>query len=168
MPHSENLWAVGFDDPGRAGRVREELAALAEGHCLALLDWAVAVCYPDGSVTLDGQPFTPLAPAPAHGHGLVRFLAGLALGAPPLTAGAVGTGLAAIGGCSSTAGGIGDEFVSDVARLMRPGTSVLFLLDKVGDSEAVLQGIRGLGGTVLRANVDPERVRLIQAALSSG
>ena len=52
-----HLWALGYDDMGRADQVREEFARLAEKHCLVLLDTAVAVRYPDGSFTLDGEPF---------------------------------------------------------------------------------------------------------------
>jgi uncharacterized membrane protein len=38
---------------------------------------------------------------------------------------------------------------------MRPGTSALFLLDDAGDMEVILHAIQGLGGTVLKTNVDP-------------
>jgi len=50
---------------------------------------------------------------------------------------------------------------------MRPGTSALFVLDSEGQMDVILHGIRGLGGTVLKTNVDPERVRLIQSTLAS-
>jgi hypothetical protein len=54
-----------------------------ETHCLNLLDTAVAVCYPEGCVTLDGEPF--VAASKFGGHTFADFLAALALGAPPLT-----------------------------------------------------------------------------------
>jgi uncharacterized membrane protein len=50
---------------------------------------------------------------------------------------------------------------------MRPGTSALFVLDLEGDMEAILQGIRGLGGTVLKTSVDLTRAKLIQSTLSA-
>jgi uncharacterized membrane protein len=49
---------------------------------------------------------------------------------------------------------------------MKPGTSALFVLDQEGDMPAILQGIRGLGGTVLRTNVDVKRAKLIQSTLA--
>jgi uncharacterized membrane protein len=52
-----HLWAIGFDDMGRAAQVRAEIARLGERHCLILLDTAVVVRYPDGCVTLNGEPF---------------------------------------------------------------------------------------------------------------
>jgi uncharacterized membrane protein len=163
MENSAHLWAVGFDDMERAAKIRDEVAKLAERHCLVLLDSAVAVRFPDGTVTLDGEPFA--APIPLPARGWARFFAGLALGAPPLTASAVS---ALPGICSaSTAVGIGDDFIRDAEHLMKPGTSALFVLDQAGALEAILQGISGLGGIVLKSNVDLERARLIQSALSS-
>src|SRR5262245_64069010 len=88
MPTCGHLWAIGYDDMGRAAQVRKEINRLSESHCLIVLDTAVVVRYPDGSVTLDGEPFVPVTPR--RGHTLASFLAGLALGAPPLTGATVG------------------------------------------------------------------------------
>ena len=63
--------------------------------------------------------------------------------------------------------GITDDFVRGVADLIKIGTSVLFVLDDVRDIDAILGGIRGLGGTVLKTNVDLERAKLIQSTLSA-
>jgi uncharacterized membrane protein len=163
MTNIGHLWAIGYDDMGRAAQVRDEITRLADRHCLILLDVAVVVRYADGSVTLEGEPF--LTPTPIRGRSFAGFLAGLALGAPPLTSGAVGTLLRATGTAAEV--GISDDFVSEVKGLMKPGTSALFVLDQEGDMEAILQGIRGLGGTVLRTNVQLERAKLIQSTLAA-
>jgi len=158
-----HLWAIGYEDMQRAEQVRAEIARLSERHCLILLDTAVVVRYPDGSVTLDGEPF--VAAAHLGGHTFARFLAGLALGAPPLTGAAVG----ALVGRTAAADGVGinHDFVGEVERLMGPGTSALFVLNREGDMPAILQGIRGLGGTLLKTNVDLERAKLIQTTLAA-
>ena len=101
------------------------------------------------------------------GHTFASFLAGLALGAPPLTGAAVGALASGFGGAAAEVG-IDDAFISEVQSLMKPGTSALFVLDQEGDMDAILQGIRGLGGTVLKANVDVKRARLIQSTLAAG
>jgi uncharacterized membrane protein len=163
MNKSGHLWAIGYGETGRAAEVRDAVNRLAHGHCLVLLDMAVVVRYADGTVTLDGEPF--LAPARTHGGSFASFLAGLALGAPPLTGAAVGTLLQRTG--TATAAGISEDFIREVEGLMKPGTSALFVLDQEGDMEAILQGIRGLGGTVLKSNVDVERAKLIQATLAA-
>jgi uncharacterized membrane protein len=148
---------------GRAAQVREEIARLGERHFLILLDTALAVRYPDGSVTLDGEPF--VAVTRPRGHTLASFLAGLALSAPPLTGEAVGALQRCVGTAPPDEGGIDEAFVNEVALLLRPGTSALFVLDQEGDMEAILQGIRGLGGTVLKTSVDLARAKLIQCTL---
>jgi uncharacterized membrane protein len=54
-----------------------------------------------------------------------------------------------------------------VEDLIKPETSVLFVLDDGGDMDAILHAIRGLGGTVLKTNVDLERAKLIQSTLAA-
>jgi acyl carrier protein len=162
MTRASHLWAIGYNDMERAEQVRAEIGRLSASHCLILFDTAVAVRYPDGTITLNGEPF--VAAPDFAGHPLAKFLAGLALGAPPLTGTAAGLLVRATGGPASKAG-ISEQFVTEVEALMKPGSSVLFVLDQEGERAALLQGIRGLGGTVLRTNVDIERARLIQSTL---
>jgi uncharacterized membrane protein len=164
MTGSGHLWAIGYDDMGPAEEVRDVIARLGERHCL-LLDTDVAVRYPDGSATLDGEPFVDVPRI--RGRTLASFLAGLALGAPPPTGAAVGAFLRGTGIAAAAAVGIGEDFVCEVERLMKPGTSALFVLDQECDMDALLQGIRGLGGTVLKTTVDLKRARLIQSTLAA-
>jgi uncharacterized membrane protein len=97
----------------------------------------------------------------------VGFIAGLVLAAP-LGGALVG---ALIGGAATAleaaSVGIDADFVREVEALMKPGTSALFVLDNEGDMEVILHAIRGLGGTVLKTNVDMERARLIQSTLAA-
>ena len=162
MTGSAHLWAIGYPDMGRAEQVRARVSALRETHCLVVLDTAVAVRYRDGSVTLDGIPLVPVRCL--RGRTLASLLAGLALAVPLLTPAAVGTLLSATG-TGSAGVGISEDFEREVGGLMAPGTSVLFVLDQECDMAAILEGIRGLGGTVLKTNVDLERAKLIQSTL---
>ena len=53
MTKSEHLWAIGYDDLGRAEQVRDEIIRLGwDTHYLILLDIAVVVRHPDGSFHL--------------------------------------------------------------------------------------------------------------------
>src|SRR4029450_9545918 len=166
MTKSEHLWAIGYDDIGRAEQVRDEIISLGwNTYYLDLLDVAVVVRHPDGSFTCNREPF----PAVSNilGCTAVGFLAGLVLLAP-LTGAAVGALLGGAGTAASVAAvGIGDDFVREGEGLMKPGTSALFVLDSEGDMEVILHAIRGLGGTVLRTNVDLERAKLIQSTLAA-
>jgi uncharacterized membrane protein len=164
MSEGGHLWAIGYDDIGQAEQVRAEVRRLAASAYLDLLDTAVIVRYPDGSVTLDGEQF--VAAVRPGGRTAAGFLAALALGAPPLTGAAVGAWVGHKGGAGAEVG-IDDIFLRDVETLMRPGTSALFVLDREGDLAAILRGLRGLGGTVLKANVALKRAQLIQSTLAA-
>jgi uncharacterized membrane protein len=162
------LWAIGYDDMDRAGQVRDEITRLAwekPATSFLLTDVAVVVRRPDGSFTIDHKAF------PAVGNILgctvAGFLAGLVVAAP-LTGAAAGALLGGAGSAASAASaGIGDDFVREVERLMKPGTSALFVLDDEGDMDVILHTLRGLGGTVLKTNVDLERAELIQSTLAA-
>jgi uncharacterized membrane protein len=170
MTTATHLWAIGYDDMGRAEQVRDEIARLGwdsgqAGKYLILLDIAVVVRHPDGSFTFDRQPFPSVANI--LGCTAVGFLAGLVLAAP-LTGATIGALVGGAGTAASTAtAGIGDDFVREVEGLMKPGTSALFVLDDEGNMEVILHTIRGLGGTVIKTNVDLERAKLIQTTLAA-
>jgi uncharacterized membrane protein len=166
MTSDKHLWAVAYDDMERANRVRDEIVRLGwDEKYLVLNDVAVVVRHHDGSFTLDRERF-PTA-ANVLGCSAVGFIAGLVLGVPMIGA-AIG---AMVGGAgtalSVTAAGISKDFVTEVQGSMKPGTSALFVLDAGGDMDVILHAIRGLGGTVLKTNVDVERARLIQSTLAA-
>jgi uncharacterized membrane protein len=170
MTAAAHLWAIGYDEMGRASQVRDEITRLGwgegkAGEYFVLLDTAVVVRHSDGSFALDRKPFPALANV--AGCTAVGFLAGLVLGTP-LTGASIGAVLGGGGSAASASGvGISAEFVREVEGLMKPGTSALFVLDDQGDLGVILHAIRGLGGTVLKTNVDLERAKLIQSTLAS-
>jgi uncharacterized membrane protein len=170
QPNPEaHLWAIAYDDIARADEVREEIAKLGwgPGHgakYLILLDMAVVLRHSDGSFTLDRKPFPAIANI--AGSTGVGFLVGLLLAAP-VTGAAIGAMLGSAGTAISTHAGISGEFIRDVERLMKPNSSVLFVLDRAKDMEVIQHTIKGLGGTVLVTNVDLERAKLIQSMLTA-
>ena len=166
MTKYSHLWAIGYDDIGRAGEVRDEIKRLGwDKHYLILVDIAVVVRHADGSFTFNQEPF------PATYNILactaVGFLAGLVVAAP-LGGAAIGALVGGVGSVVATSSvGIRDDFVREVEALMKPGTSALFVLDDEGNMDVILNKIRGLGGTVLKTNVDLERAKLIQSTLAA-
>ncbi len=166
MTNTGNLWAVGCDDVKRAEQTRDEITRLGwSKHFLILEDVALVVRQPDGSFTIDHKPFPTIANALACTA--VGFLTGLVLGAP-LTGTAVGAVVGGAGSAVAGSVGIGDDFIGEVKAMMQPGTAALFVLDCGGDMDVILHGIRGLGGTVLKTNVDVEQAKLIQSTLAAG
>jgi uncharacterized membrane protein len=170
MTTAAHLWAIGYDDVAQADQVRDEITRLAweggqAGKYFILLDIVVVMRHPDGTFTLDRKAFA--AVANILGCTAVGFLAGLVLAAP-LTGATVGALLGSAGSAVSSATvGIKDDFVREVKGLMKPGTSALFVLDEEGDMDVILHAIQGLGGTVLKTNVDLERAKLIQSSLAA-
>jgi uncharacterized membrane protein len=153
----------------RADQVRNEITELGWGagkaaKYLVLEDIALVVRHPDGSFTFDRKPSPGLANILACTG--VGFLAGL-VWAAPLSGATLGALLGSAGtAASAAAAGISQDFVREVEGLMKPGTSALFVLDDQGDMEVILHKVRGLGGTVLKTNVDLERAKLIQLTLA--
>jgi uncharacterized membrane protein len=162
-----HLWAIGYPDVDRASRVKDDVVRLGwDQPYLLLSDVAVVVRHPDGSFTLNREPFPTLANV--LGATTVGFIAGLALGAP-FAGAAVGALVGGAGASTARAAvGIADDFVREVQGMMQSGTSALFVLDHEGDMDVILHNIRGLGGTVLKTNVDVERAKLIQETLAGG
>jgi hypothetical protein len=103
----------------------------------------VVVRYADGSVTLNGEPF--VAAINFSGHGLVSFVAGLALGAPPLTGPAVGALVRSTGGAATEVGprshppsrGHRPAVQRSAAARRQPGTDTAFR-ELVGGTEVRL------------------------------
>jgi uncharacterized membrane protein len=170
MTKFDHLWAVVYEDTERAYRTREvvEQLALGPGHgakYLLLLDMAVVVRHPDGSLTLDRKPF------PGVGNVLASTGLGMLVGlflAAPLSGAAFGAALGGLGTAASLHHDCIDEgFIRDVEALLTPGSSALFVLDNSLQLDVVLSALRGLGGTVVRTNVDMERAKAVQAALAA-
>ena len=162
-PREAHLCAIAYDDPGQAEHARAEVTALAgAGQYLLLLDVAILTRDANGSYTFNREPFPLTGNVLARGR--LGFLAGLALAAP-MTGAAIGALLGTAASTIANAVGIEDAFIRDVERLMTPGTSAVLVLDDQGDMEVILHAIRGLGGAVLKTNVDLERAKLIQATL---
>jgi uncharacterized membrane protein len=166
MTSDKHLWAVAYDDMEHANRVRDEIVRLGwDANRLLLDDVAVVVRHLDGSFTLDRERF-PSA-VNVFGASVVGFIAGMVIGVP-MVAAAIGAMIGSAGtALVLTSAGISKDFVAEVEESMKPGTSALFVLDTGGDMEVILHAIRGLGGTVLKTNVDVERARLIQSTLAA-
>jgi uncharacterized membrane protein len=75
--------------------------------------------------------------------------------------------LGGVGTASAAHVGIGEDFIREVEGLMKPGTSALFVLDDDGDMDVILHTIQGLGGKLIKTNVDVERAKLIQSTLAA-
>ena len=169
MDTKAHLWAIGYDTMEQADQLRDRISELGWGNgragtYLFLLEIAVVVRHLDGTFALNRKPFPNVVNIATCTT--VGFLVGLVVAAP-LTGAAIGALVGVAGTASAHAAqcGISEDFIRQVEELMKPGTSALFVLDTVGDMSTILDWLRGMGGTILKSNVDPERAKLIQSTL---
>jgi uncharacterized membrane protein len=164
MAVTSNLWAVVFDDRASAEQARAAVCKLQDLHSVFLDDVLLVTRLPDGSFKLDRDPCPVLAAT--GGCGLLGFLVGLVLGQP-----LIGAAAGALAGGAIVAAAaqikIDPEFVREVEALLTPGASALFVMAEWSDQEVVLYQLRGIGGTVLKSNVDPEWAKKVQASLAA-
>lgn len=166
MSQSAHLWAVGYEDANHARHAQKVICSLAgPEQAVRLLEAAVLECLPDRSFQFNGKPF--VAGDHSVRHGALRFLAGFALAVPLLTDEAVASVLDSTGMSASDALSITDKFKGDIALMMQPGTSALLVLGVAEDMTATLNRLRGLGGTILKTNVNLELANLIQRTLAA-
>jgi uncharacterized membrane protein len=145
-----DLLAIAFPTEEKAEKVREKLFSMQKEYLIELGDAVVAVKRDDGSVKLN-QLFSTAAVGGASGA-FWGALIGLIFMAP-LAGAAIGAGAGALSG-ALTDFGINDKFMKDVAEAVPPGGAALFVLVRKMTTDKVLDGLKGVGGTVLRTSLD--------------
>lgn len=181
-----DLIVVGFKGTHRAGQVLGELLELKSASAIELhLEDAVAVYRnKSGRLHIDSS----VRPTERQGAILGSVLGGLigAILMAPFTGGASmavaaaqgGAGALAVGAAGAVIGGekaaekkkevgLSEGFVSQVAGLLQPEQSALFLFAKADHPEAIATRFRGYGGTILRTSVPPAEAKRLQGILSS-
>ena len=179
------LLVVGFEGTHRAREILDTLLELKTASAIDIdLEDAVAV-YRTASGTLHVD--STMHPTARQGATLAGVIGGLigALLAMPYTAGvsavaaaaqasvaavALGATGAAIGGENASHQkvqvGLSAEFVRQVAGVLQPGQSALFLVAEAPNPERVADRFRGYGGTILRTTVPPAEAKRVQHILS--
>jgi uncharacterized membrane protein len=165
MASAAHLWAIGYNDIDRARQVREAVVSLAgPQQYLRLLDVAILARSADGSLAFNGRPFS----ASRHivGNGTLGLLTGFALAVPMLSDKAIARLMDSTDPEVSNSLGIDEKFKQEIASMIRPGTSALLVLDVAENMNAILSRLQGLGGRILKTNVDIERANLIQSTFA--
>jgi uncharacterized membrane protein len=158
-----NLVVIGYDDPFKAEEVRLMLRKMQKDYLIDLEDAVVAVKNEKGKVKLHQS--VNLTAAGAVGGGFWGALIGLIF-LNPLLGAAVGASAGAISGALTDVG-INDKFMKDLAAMMKPGTSALFVLVRKATPDKVLDEVKGSGGKVLKTSLSHDDEAKLQAALSA-
>jgi uncharacterized membrane protein len=158
-----DLLVIAFPSEEKAEEVRQKLFSMQKEYLIELGDAVVAVKNADGAIKLN-QLFNTTALGGVSGAfwgaliGLIFMM--------PLAGAAIGAGAGAVSG-ALTDFGIDDKFMKDVAAAIPPGGAALFLLVRKMTTDKVLEGLKGVGGVVLRTSFDKSKEDAIRAALTA-
>ena len=152
-----NLFVIGFDEPNQAEEVHFKLQKLQSEGLLDLADVAVAVKDETGKAKLH-HPGNLLA-AGATFRDFCGPLANLIL--LNATAGTASRALAEVG--------ITDRFMKEMATVLIPSRSMLFVLTRrpTSDKDRVLEELKGLGGKIFTTSLSHEDEARLRAALNA-
>ena len=152
-----NLFVVGFDEPDQAEKVNLKLQKLQSEGLLNLADVAVAVkdergkvkLRHPGNVSAEGSVFLD------HCGSLTNFVLRNA------------TATTASGALADV--GITDRFMKELATVLIPSRSALFILTSrpTSDKDRVLEELKGLGGKIFMTSLSREDEARLQAALDA-
>ncbi len=157
-----DLLVIAFPDEAQAEEARRRVFAMQREYLIELGDAVIARREADGTVRLN-QVFRPTA-AGAAGGALWGSLIGL-LFLNPLAGAAVGAASGAIAG-RLTDVGINDEFMKQVATSLEGGRAALFLLIRKMTADKVMEGLAGMGGSIMRSSFDETKEEALRAALA--
>jgi uncharacterized membrane protein len=152
-----NLFVIGFDEPNQAEEVHFKLQKLQSEGLVDLADVAVAVKDETGKAKLHHADNLW-----AEGTALQGFCGSLAnLISLNATVGAASGALADLG--------ITDRFIKELATVLLPSRSALFVLTRrpTSDKDQVLEELKGLGGKIFTTSLSQEDEARLQAALNA-
>lgn len=144
------LIVFGYENQEQAEAARNGLFKLSKEYLVTVSDAVVATAEQDGQIKL--HQMVNLWAMGASGGAFWGLLAGI-LFFNPLIGVAAGAASGALAGALSDYG-INDDFMRDVASVLRPGQAALFVLADRATSDRVLEAMAGYGGTIIRTNLD--------------
>jgi uncharacterized membrane protein len=152
-----NLFVIGFDEPKQAEEVHFKLQKLQKEGLVDLADVAVAVKNETGKAKVHraGNLW-------AEGVALQGFCGSLA------NLIYLNASVGAASGALADAG-ITDRFMRELATVLIPSGSALFVLTRrpTSDKDRVLDELKGLGGKIFTTSLSHEDEARLQAALNA-
>ena len=165
-----DLVVLDFDGTETADAVLTKLRSLRKQELIDLLDACIVVHPENGDIQIkQSVNLTALGASSGLGTGaLVGTLAGLLM-LNPLAGFAIG-GLAgaAMGAVSGRLSdyGINDEFIRELGKTIKPGTSALFLLVARATPDKVIAEINQYNPRILQTSLTEEQENRLRAALA--
>jgi len=166
----DRMLVVVFDNEAKAYEGQQALLELDGEGSISLYAYAVLAKHADGSTTVQqGDDSGPIGSLLGTSFG---SLIGLLGGAPGLAIGAA-SGLAAGAGVDFNNARIGDDFIQDVTKVLKPNTVAVVAEIEEDWTTPVDSRMEAIGGTVfrralsdVRATVDKEEIAAMKADLA--
>ncbi|MCI5081319.1 MAG: DUF1269 domain-containing protein [Saprospiraceae bacterium] len=160
------LVAIAFDDLYGASNALVKIDQLQDDYLISLNDAVIATIREDGKVNLNQS--VNLVKLGAIQGGFWGSLIGLILTGP--------LGMLLIGGTSAAFGalvgslsdyGINDDFIRELGREMKPGSSALFLLVRDMTTDKVVEKLQQFDGKIIQTSLSKDAEEKLKAAIES-
>lgn len=156
------LVVLAFKEEGGANAALKEVENLQKQEIIHIEDAAVAVHPKRGKVKVH-QVNSMVGPG-ALGGAFWGMLFGLIFFVPFIGL-AVGAATGALLG-KSTDIGVDDDFIKEVSRQIKPGTSALFLLVDQAQPDKAIAALKPLHATVIHTSLSTEKEKELKEALA--
>lgn len=156
-----DLVVISFPTEAKAEEVRQKILAMHKEYLLEVGDAVVAVKDAKGRIKLNQLLNTTAVGATSGAFwgtliGLIFLM--------PLAGAVIGGASGAVSGALADVG-ISDKWMKETAAAIQPGTAALFVLVRRATADKVLEGLKGVGGTVMKTSLDHTKEAALQAAL---
>lgn len=160
----DELIAVAFDEPHMAEEVRLDILKLENKGSVNLEEAVVLVVDSDGKVRFHHSRHLTLPVA--LGGGFAGTLIGLIMINPlvALIGGLSGTSLGAVVGALKEVG-IEEDFMKELAKHLKPGSSALFVIIRKGKPETLIEKLEPYKGKILQTSLSHQDEFKLRKAL---
>lgn len=158
----QELVVVEYKSESDAHAARKRLLQMKAEHRADLADAVIATRDEDGYIHL--SQIVNEWTVDTRGGALLGFLYG-AMAAHPIIGAAIGAGAIAISNALSDYG-IDDAYMSEVAEILQPGQSALFVLLREMPSDDVIAELGEIDGQIIRTELAPEFETRLSNALA--
>jgi len=152
---------VTFDDPARAGQVREEIGAMQKESQLSLDDSAVVVKDAEGKIHVHNEMDRGVKTGAVGGSLLGLLIGGLLFPIAGILVGAlVGGGIGALANL-----GVDKKFVKEVEAALAPNSSALFLIVRAADPGPAISVLSQFKGKIYHTSLSDEDEKALRKAM---
>ena len=159
-----DIIVITFDDPDRAGEVRESIRKTEKSGFVSLDDSAVVVKDEEGEVHVKNEMDRGVKIGALSGGFLGLFIGFLLMGpiGSLIIGGLIGGGIGSLAHL-----GIEKSFVKDVAAELQPGTSALFIIVRDANPDVAVATLRQYEGNVYHTSLPPEAEENLRRSMHS-